>query len=291
MDMDLFKRKLLLLHHWKGLGWNSLLHILKTDPTLSNVNDFTKEELKQNYHLQTRSIPYQNLQINSTLSILNSYERNRIYPITIFDNEYPELLKETYQPPWVIYAKGDIQLLGHQKKLAVVGSRQATDYGRMAIGLLFPDLIQSGFAIVSGLAKGIDTISHKTAMNCGGRTIAVIAGGFNHLYPKDNQLLAESMMKNQLIISEYPPDTRPERWHFPLRNRIISGISIGTLIVEAEKKSGSLITANYAVNEGREVFAIPGSILNPGSVGTNELIQQGAKLVKTAVDISEELSI
>ncbi|WP_147532333.1 DNA-processing protein DprA [Bacillus marasmi] len=288
--MDLFKRKLLLLHHWKGVGWNTLFHILQSDPTLSNVNDFTTAELKQHYHLPTRSIPYSNLQINRTLSFIDSYEQNNIFPITIFDEEYPKLLKETYQPPWVIYAKGKIDLLHHPKKLAVVGSRQATDYGRMAIQLLFPDLILSGFAIVSGLAKGIDTISHKTAIHCGGKTIAVIAGGFHHLYPKENQKLAETMMNSHLIISEYPPDTRPERWHFPLRNRIISGITCGTLIVEAEKKSGSLITANYALNEGREVFAIPGSILNPGSNGTNELIQQGAKLVKTAVDITEELS-
>lgn len=291
MDMNLFKQKLLMLHHWKGLGWNAIFHILKADPTLSIVNEFTISELKLNFHLPARSTPYKDLQVDTILSLLNHYKQEGIFPITIFDDEYPKLLKETYQPPWVIYAKGDIKLLLHPQKLAVVGSRQATSYGKMAIQLLFPDLIRSGFAIVSGLAKGIDAISHEMAMNYGGRTIAVIAGGINHLYPKENLILAEKILENQLIISEYPPDTRPERWHFPLRNRIISGISIGTLIVEAEKKSGSLITANYAVHEGRDVFAIPGSILNPASVGTNELIQQGAKLVKTSQDITEELLI
>ncbi|NMD69496.1 DNA-protecting protein DprA [Bacillus sp. DNRA2] len=288
--MDLFRQKLLLLHHWKGVGWNAIYHILKADPTLSSINEFTIAELKQNFLLPTRSTPYKDLQLDSTISLLEGYGSSRIIPITIFDDHYPTLLKEIYQPPWVIFAKGDINLLHHPKKLAVVGARKATTYGKLAIQLLFPDLIRSGYAIVSGLARGIDAISHETAMNYGGRTIAVIAGGINHIYPKENLILAQRMLNEQLIISEFPPDTRPERWHFPLRNRIISGISSGTLIVEAEKRSGSLITANYALHEGREVFAIPGSILNPLSVGTNELIQQGAKLVKTVQDITEELA-
>ena len=128
----------------------------------------------------------------------------------------------------------------------------------------------------------------KQQLRLGGKTIGVIAGGFQYLYPKENEKLANEMMEQHLVISEYPPETRPQKWHFPMRNRIIAGLCHGTLIVEAKKKSGSLITANYAVHEGREVFAVPGHILGSYSVGTNELIQQGAKLVITAQDILEE---
>ncbi len=169
--------------------------------------------------------------------------------------------------------------LGKEPKLAVVGSRQATPYGKNAIRLLFPELIENGVIIVSGLAKGIDALAHESAIKNDGKTIAVIAGGLYHIYPKENMNLALEMMKTQLVVSEYPPDTKPLKWHFPARNRIISGLSIGTFIIEAKRKSGSLITANYAVNEGREVFSLPGSIFNPYSIGTNDLIQQGAKLV------------
>lgn len=288
--MDQFQTKLLLLHHWRGLGWTSIYKILKHNPSLSSFNYFTVAELKSAVKLPARSTPNMDLQTEFILNLLKDYQLKGIFPITIFDDKYPELLKETYQPPWVIYAKGNVDLLHKPKKLAVVGSRDATTYGKMAIQLLFPELIAQDFVIVSGLAKGIDAHSHAMAMKYGGKTIAVIAGGLHHLYPKENQKLADEMIDHNLIISEFPPDTRPERWHFPLRNRIISGISNGTLVIEAEKKSGSLITANYAVNEGREVFAVPGSIFNPQSIGTNELIQQGAKLVKTAEDITIELT-
>ena len=198
---------------------------------------------------------------------IRQYETNDITVITIFDKEYPRYLKEIYQPPWALFAKGDLSLLEREPKLAVVGSRQATQYGKNAIRLIFPELIENGVLIVSGLAKGIDALAHEYAIKNGGKTIAVIAGGLYHIYPKENMDLALEMMKTQLVVSEYPPDTKPLRWHFPARNRIISGLSNGTFIIEAKRKSGSLITANYAVNEGRDVFSLPGSIFNPYSIG------------------------
>lgn len=143
--------------------------------------------------------------------------------------------------------------------------------------------------IFSGLAKGVDTYAHESAIKHGGRTVAVIAGGFEHIYPKENKKLAWKLMSEQLIISEYPPGTRAEKWYFPLRNRIISGLSKGTLVIEAKSRSGSFITAEFALNEGREVFAVPGSILSPAFAGTNNLIQMGAKLVKEPKDIIEEI--
>lgn len=285
-----FNQKLILLHHWRGITWHSVQTILTNDPTLTHLQHFTVTELKSNYPLTKLPASLTDLHVAETLFLLRNYQQNDIHVLTIFDEGYPALLKETFQPPWVIFAKGNVGLLQNNKMIAVVGSRDASTYGKMTIQSLFPTLIQHGFIIISGLAKGVDTYSHETAIKLGGQTIAVIAGGFFHIYPKENLALGKKMMETQLVISEYPPNTKPERWHFPMRNRIISGISRGTVIIEAQKKSGSLITANLALNEGREVFAVPGTIFSANSVGTNELIQQGAKLVQTANDIIEELS-
>jgi DNA processing protein len=287
--MDDFTRKLVFLHHWKGVGWTTIQTILQRDPQLTSLNNFSLSELIQICGKASISPNIQNPSVSTIIPKLNNYQRDDIHVLTIFDDRYPKLLKETYQPPWVLYVKGDLSLIANERKLAVVGSRQATAYGKMAVQTLFPKLIENGFIIVSGLARGIDTISHETAITLGGKTIAVIAGGINHIYPKENIKLATTMMQSQLIISENPPNTLPERWQFPLRNRIISGISLGTLIIEAKRKSGSLITGSIALNEGREVFAVPGNISSPYSIGTNDLIKQGAKLVQTTDDILEEL--
>ncbi|MFK9092419.1 DNA-processing protein DprA [Bacillus salipaludis] len=296
--MDDFKEKLIHLLHYPNITWNTVYQTLRKDPTLRSL-----------YRLQTQStqqislFPPNNhdhsMAQSSIISLhpdmiheqIRQYATNEITVITILDKEYPHYLKEIYQPPWALFAKGDISLLEKEPKLAVVGSRQATQYGKNAIRLIFPELIDNDVLIVSGLAKGIDALAHEYAIKNGGKTIAVIAGGLYHIYPKENMSLALEMMKTQLVLSEYPPDTKPLRWHFPSRNRIISGLSNGTFIIEAKRKSGSLITANYAVNEGRDVFSLPGSIFNPYSVGANELIQQGAKLVTRAEDILEEIRL
>lgn len=289
--MEDFNMRLAHLHHCKGVSWKMILSILKKDPELNSLfKDPLRFSNSQMFNSQDSfSTALNDLQSDRIQEQIRQYSPNGIQIITLFDEEYPMLLKETYQPPWVIYAKGDISLLKNRIPLAVVGSRQATEYGERAIEYLFPKLIQNDVVIVSGLAAGVDAIAHKEAIRNGGKTIGVIAGGLFHIYPQSNKKLAYEMMKNHLVISEYPPNTRPSRWQFPMRNRIISGISRGTLIIQAKSKSGSLITANYAVQEGREVFALPGSVFSAYSAGTNELIQQGAKLVKTAEDILEEL--
>ncbi|MDR4946367.1 DNA-processing protein DprA [Neobacillus cucumis] len=292
--MDEFKEKFVQLLHYPNITWNQVYKLLKRDPTLQTL------DCEFHYHFppmpnlltipqESSRLPLTSIPTDTIHEQIRQYKPNEISVITIFDKEYPRALKEIYQPPWVLYAKGDLSLLEKEPMLAVVGSRQATQYGKSAIRLIFPELIEHNFVIVSGLAKGIDALAHEQTIRLGGRTIAVIAGGLYHIYPKENIPLATHMMKTQLILSEYPPDTKPLRWHFPARNRIISGLSAGTLIIEAKRKSGSLITANYAVHEGREVFSLPGSIFNPCSGGTNELIQQGAKLVTSAKDILEEL--
>jgi DNA processing protein len=293
--MDDFKENLISLLHYPNISWSTVFQMLKKDPTLQSLYRLKTHSLQQTClfppnNSSTPSAKSSIITLHSEIihDQIRQYETNDIAVITIFDKEYPRFLKEIYQPPWALFAKGDLSLLENEPKLAVVGSRQATQYGKNAIRLIFPGLIDKGVLIVSGLAKGVDTLAHEYAIKNGGKTIAVIAGGFYHIYPKENMSLALEMMKTQLILSEYPPDTKPLRWHFPSRNRIISGLSNGTFIIEAKRKSGSLITANYAVNEGREVFSLPGSIFNPYSIGANELIQQGAKLVTSADDILEE---
>jgi DNA processing protein len=293
--MDEFKEKLISLLHYPNISWSTVLKLLKKDPALKNIDHLLTQASQQtnlfpsiNSHNPSEKSSAITLHPDIIREQIRQYETNEIAIITILDKEYPQLLKEIYQPPWALFAKGDLSLLERNPKLAVVGSRQATQYGKNAIQLIFPGLIDHRILIVSGLAKGIDALAHEYAIKNDGKTIAVIAGGFYHIYPKENMNLALEMMKNQLVLSEYPPDTKPERWHFPARNRIISGLSKGTLIIEAKRKSGSLITANFAVNEGRDVFSLPGSIFNPYSTGTNDLIQQGAKLVSGAEDILEE---
>ncbi|RHW36419.1 DNA-protecting protein DprA [Neobacillus notoginsengisoli] len=288
--MEPIRRKLIELIHYPNATWNSTARAMKKELLLEQLPESSLTGNMQTFESPLHDAPTSILQTERISRLLLQYAANKISIITIFDPEYPYWLKNIYQPPWALFAKGDLSLLQKEPKLAVVGSRQATSYGKNAIRLLFPSLIEKGVVIVSGLAKGIDTSAHVCAMGNGGRTIAVIAGGLYHVYPEENRQLFGEMAKSQLVLSEFPPDTKPARWHFPMRNRIISGLCKGTFIVEAKQKSGSLITANYAVNEGREVFALPGSIFNPFSNGTNDFIREGAKLVTKAEDILEEMS-
>lgn len=221
---------------------------------------------------------------------METYKANGISVITYRDKEYPSMLKEIYDPPLVLFTIGEKALL-NRKSIAIVGARNADSYAEKAIAMLLAPLLESGFAIVSGLAKGTDTIAHQQTIRLGGKTIGVLGGGFFHLYPPENKPLFETMKQDHLLVSEYPPIFRPKKWYFPQRNRIISGLAKGTLIVQAKSRSGSLITADFALEEGREVFAVPGPIGVPLSEGANRLIQQGAKLVTTGYDILEELLI
>jgi DNA processing protein len=206
------------------------------------------------------------------------------------DDGYPSRLQEIYDYPPLIYIRGSL-LPEDEWCLAIVGTRRATVYGRQVTEEIVTDLAQSKITIVSGLAKGIDSIAHKSALAAGGRSIAVFACGLDIVYPGENAELARSIMQHGALISEYPLGTRPRADNFPRRNRIMSGLSLGVLVVEADESSGAMITAHLALEQNREVFAIPGSILSPASRGTNHLIQEGAKLVRDYTDILEELNL
>lgn len=195
--------------------------------------------------------------------------------ISFFDPQYPEKLRQIYQPPLILFTQGDISLLS-QEIITIVGSRMASDYSRQVIQRLVPNLLKKDVVIASGLAKGVDCLAHQAALNNHGKTIAVIGNGLNHFYPMQNHYLQERIIKQGLLISEYLPDTPPRPYRFPQRNRILAGISQSVVVTEAKNKSGSLITANLALQENRDVYAVPGPITNSLSEGPNKLIEVGA---------------
>lgn len=210
--------------------------------------------------------------------------------ITIFhhtDPDYPQPLLELHDPPNILYVKGEWRN-SDEKAIAVVGARQATNYGRMVTKKLAEELAAGGVTIISGMAKGIDTNAHEAALLAGGRTIAVMAGGLYNIYPAHNRQLALRIVQHGALISEFHPQAAPHPGMFPVRNRIISGLSRAVLITEAARKSGSLITADQALDQNRDILSVPGPITSPLSQGTNDLIRQGAKLISSVEDIWNE---
>ncbi len=211
------------------------------------------------------------------------------YLVTKGDDDFPELLEQLPRAPERLFVKGNVELL-HMPALAIVGSRNPTETGRRTAFEFARHLGAAGFCIVSGLAEGIDTAAHRGALDAGAATIAFLGHGIDRVYPASNHDLAHEIAARGALVSEFPLGTHPDKALFPQRNRLISGMSLGTLVVEAARRSGSLITARLAGEQGREVFAIPGSIHNPLSRGCHKLIRQGAKLVETAEDIVAELA-
>jgi DNA processing protein len=207
--------------------------------------------------------------------------------VVLTDPDYPRLLREIPDPPPLLYVYGRLE--GHSANLAVVGSRNATSYGLKTTNDLCRSLATHGLTIVSGMARGIDTAAHEGALSAGGQTIAVLGSGLERIYPAENRRLFHRIAEKGAVVSEFPLRAKPEAHHFPIRNRIISGMSLGTVVVEATRKSGSLITARLAAEQNREVFAVPGSVQSFKSAGSHTLIKQGAKLVEHAQDVIEEL--
>ncbi|NWF77352.1 MAG: DNA-protecting protein DprA [Chloroflexi bacterium] len=221
---------------------------------------------------------------------IEKLERYKVKVFVCDDPLYPSRLKEIYDYPPMFYVRGDLPAQD-EPCLAVVGTRRPTIYGRQVTEEIVADLARSGITIVSGLARGIDSVAHRAALDAGGKTVAVFASGLDIVYPGENARLAQDIMEHGALVSEYPLGVKPKAENFPLRNRIMSGLSLGVLVVEAGERSGALITAHQAVEQNREVFAIPGSILSPASQGTNRLIQEGAKLVRNYTDILQELNL
>ena len=224
-------------------------------------------------------------------AIIEGYNRDNIYTVTIYNDKYPSKLREVENPPFCLYCKGNIELL-NSEGIAVVGSRKISDYGKVVTTMFCKEFARAGLTVVSGMALGVDTVAHNTAIENQGATIAVMGGGFNHIYPTANFGLYKQILQNGLVVTEYVPNAEPLAYNFPVRNRIIAGLSRAVLVTEAGLKSGALHTKNYAVDIGREVFAIPGKITSSESEGTNNIIRQcQATLVTKPADIFDSLGI
>lgn len=222
---------------------------------------------------------------------LDRLHKAGVTPLTWDDPAYPRRLKETDDPPPVLYVKGTIKD-SDEWSISVVGTRRPTPYGRQAAEEMAHKLAANGISVISGMARGIDAIAHRSALECGGRTIAALACGLDVVYPPEHKKLAAQIAENGALVSDYPLGTQPRGDYFPRRNRILAGMSLGVLVVEGDLKSGALITARIAVEQNREVFAVPGSIFSPQSRGTNTVIGRGeAKLVQSVDDILEELNL
>ncbi|MDA1475553.1 DNA-processing protein DprA [Bacillus changyiensis] len=263
----------------------------KKDPSLSLTDEknhpLTELTAKKINLYSIRKLTHNGL---STIKDLYQYYReNGVNLIAISSPDYPDCLKMIHDPPPVLFIKGKKTLFYEKRRIGVVGTRHPSSYGEMVTTYLVRELSKKNWSIVSGVAKGIDGHAHRESIRAKGSTIGVIAGGFNHFYPRENRQLAEQMARNHLLVSEHPPHVKPQKWHFPLRNRLISGLTEGIVVIQGKEKSGSLITAYQALEQGREVFAVPGSIFEQNSLGPAKLIQEGAKLVTGIDDIISEL--
>lgn len=262
---------LLRLKLQKGIGYVKMLKIAsQLDTADVNLKALMKMNLPSN--LKRASLAAYN---DDQAEIYVKRIKKQCQVISFFDDVYPEQLRQIYRPPLVLFAQGDVNLL-QQKIVTIVGSRMATSYSRSVLTKLVPRLVKKGWVIASGLAKGVDVMAHKAALTSEGKTIAVVGNGLNHFYPLSNYHVQEQIIRRGLILSEYLPDTPPRPFRFPQRNRILAGIAQKVIVTEAQEKSGSLITANLALQENRDIYAVPGPIDNELSAGPNKLIAAGA---------------
>lgn len=224
--------------------------------------------------------------------IIAECQKRKICILTILDEEYPQKLKDIYDPPFVLYYRGNKSLLSRKKSLAVVGTRKLTSYGKNVLQNFVPKFVKAGLVIVSGLARGADSMAHRICLDNRGETIAVVANGLDICYPPENVDLESAIAERGIVVSEYPLGVKSLQYHFPERNRIISALSDGVFLPEAGNKSGSLITADYAIEQGRELFVVPGSIFSPQSAGCNKKIKElQATIVLSPQDVTEAMGL
>ncbi|MBM7571809.1 DNA-processing protein DprA [Aquibacillus albus] len=283
------KKRLVHLHRSKAATRPLIRKLLTIDPTLQSLYDLRPKDFIHYLSLPSSRATelFKDLHNRRMMDIvLQDIEQYHV--LTIFDSNYPPLLKEIKDPPIVLYLLGNPQLVCQMPSLSVVGTRNPTVEAKRKLDKVILPLILKDWVIISGMARGIDGMAHQLALDNDGKTIAVLGSGFEHIYPREHKRLFEKLAQNQLVISEYPPDLRANHYHFPERNRIISGLGFGTVVIEAKEKSGSLITVDQALDQGREVYAVPGSPLVSQTGGCHKMIQEGAKLVQSTYDILED---
>ena len=289
--MNNLKEDIIALNMLPGLGSKRITKILNEveniEEIASSKNRFADIRGKVFFDFEKLKKIKKSEEFKREIDFIN---REGLEVLCINDKSYPQALLNIYDPPIVLFCRGKF-LKSDGDAVAIIGSRKCSPYGIQMSEKLAFDLAGRGISIVSGMARGIDSAAHEGALKAGGRTIAVMGSGFRHLYPPENIKLFSRIAETGIVVTEYLSDIRPERFNFPRRNRIISGLSSGVVVVEAEKKSGAMITVNLALDQGREVFAVPGRADTSTSNGTNDLIKNGAKLVASADDILEELNL
>ncbi|MFJ7730451.1 DNA-processing protein DprA [Lysinibacillus sp. NPDC097231] len=293
MIFSVDKQRLLALHYIYPLPLQKLQRLLSPVDVFSNFEEAPPYEIANALQitLQRAMQISQSFRQIATFPFEEAYERSNIFPIPFYHPFYPGQLFDISSPPTVLYVKGRYSLLTIEKQVAIIGSRKATTYTKTAMDIIVPPLVKHGYTVVSGLARGADTMAHETTIRVGGHTIAVLGHGFNYIYPKENQVLAEKMAEHQLLVTEYPPYMKPEKWHFPMRNRIISGLSQALVVTEAALRSGTLITTECALEQGKDVFVVPGPIDAEQSKGTNKLLLEGAIPVCDGHEIVQTLAL
>jgi len=289
IHLNALRYRLIHIHRCRGITRRTIHKFLTLDPTLRDIYTLSPTQLSQRFLISMKHAQL-------FISDLHCEDRKTqlkkdLYTydlMTIVDSDYPSVLKRINDPPLVLYMAGDRQLLQHTPVLSVIGTRHPSSEAIQKMNYILPPLLNDNWLIVSGMAKGIDSYAHQITLRNKRYTIAVLGGGFHHIYPRQNNPLFKQITEQGLVISEYPPHIPPKRYHFPERNRIISGLSFGTLVIEATERSGTLITVDQALDQGREVYAVPGSPLIPQTKGCHQMIQDGAKLVINADDIRED---
>lgn len=279
MSLTTVEKRLLALHYLFPAPKNRFTRLYEIDSTLESFRSFTSEQLAVTLAISLAKANRLKISLrdNSTMPYEQLYEQHKITPIPFTSSLYPKSLLALIDPPTVLYAKGDLSILSKTNKVAIIGSRKASSYSEKALSLIVPPLVKHDVVIVSGLAKGADTMAHQATIAYGGKTIGVLGHGFFHLYPKENTTLANKMSQEHLLLTEYPPYVTPERWTFPMRNRIISGLSDSVVVTESTIKSGTMSTVEHALDHGKEIYAVPGPVNSLLSEGPNRLIDEGAQ--------------
>jgi len=273
------------------LGRNKIRKLLNLFGSPENFIGCDRAELHNIAFLTDQQKNYLSQSIPDQTRIMELIDQYNIKYITCLDDEFPTSLLSIYDPPVILFYRGDLTGFSQRNSLAVVGTRRPSNYGKTITRELAGKLADSGFELVSGLAYGVDSIVHNAALKAGTRTIAVMATGVDKIYPQGNKSLAEKIINNGTLISEYIPGSKAEKWYFPTRNRIISGLCRGCIVIEGSKKSGALLTARFAMDQNRDVFAVPGDINREQAAGPNYLLKMGAKPVTEVNDILEEYNI
>ncbi|MFS0751859.1 DNA-processing protein DprA [Oceanobacillus sp. 1P07AA] len=287
--MELLKTKIVHLSRCRSITRQLLRNILQHDPSLNKTYQSSANQLSGWLNISLKKAEYFYSDLHNVALQKQVIKDMQLYQtVTIVDEYYPPMLNTIKDAPIVLYTIGDVGILKKLPSLSVIGTRKPTSQARRKMDVILPLLIQRGWVIVSGMARGIDSFAHQMALYQNGKTIAVLGGGFHHIYPREHLPLFREITQKGLVITEYPPDQPPKRHQFPERNRIISGLTMGTLVIEAMERSGTLITVEQALDQGREVFAVPGNPWVQQTKGCHQMIQDGAKLVQESKDIIQE---